>query len=102
VSKGGGEQPRWRRDGKELFYLSLDNRLTVVEVSSQKQDFAFAPPRALFEANATSFERETNGMQYAVSTDGTRFLINRRTEALVPITVVSNWLADSIAARSTP
>jgi hypothetical protein len=41
-------------------------------------------------------------MQYAVSTDGTRFLINRRTEALVPITVVSNWLADSIAARSTP
>jgi Tol biopolymer transport system component len=101
VSKGGGEQPRWRRDGKELFYLSLDNRLTVVEVSSQKQDFAFAPPRALFEANATSFERETNGMQYAVSTDGTRFLINRRTEALVPITVVSNWLADSIAARPT-
>jgi Tol biopolymer transport system component len=102
VSKGGGEQPRWRRDGKELFYLSLDNKLTVVEISPRSADFAFGPPRTLFEAGVTSFERETNGMQYAVSNDGSRFLVNRRTETLVPITVISNWLADSIAGRSTP
>ena len=101
VSKGGGQQPQWRRDGKEFFYLSLDNRLMVVEVSSQKQDFAFGPPRALFETNVTSFERETNGMQYAVSSDGTRFLVNRRTETLVPITVVSDWLAGSEAIRQS-
>ncbi|MGH9147549.1 MAG: TolB family protein, partial [Vicinamibacterales bacterium] len=101
VSKGGGQQPQWRRDGRELFYLSLDNKLTVVEVTPRNKAFAFGPPRTLFETNVTSFERETHGMQYAVSNDGSRFLVNRRTETLVPITVVSDWLAGSEALRES-
>ena len=101
VSKGGGQQPQWRRDGKELFYLSLDNTLMVVEVSPRNTDFRFSPPRALFATNVTSLERESQGMQYAVSRDGSRFLVNRRTETLVPITVVSDWLAGSEAIRQS-
>jgi hypothetical protein len=73
-----------------------------VEVGPHNKDFAFGSPRTLFEANVTSFERETHGMQYDVSNDGSRFLVNRRTETLVPITVVSNWLANSFPERPTP
>ena len=76
----GRQQPQWRRDGKELFYLSLDNTLMVVEVSPRNTDFTFGPPRALFATNVTSLERESHGMQYAASRDGSRFLVNRRTE----------------------
>ncbi len=101
VSKGGGQQPQWRRDGKELFYLSLDNTLMVIEIGPRNTDFTFSPPRALFATNVTSLERESHGMQYAVSRDGSRFLVNRRTETLVPITVVSNWLAGSAAIRQS-
>jgi eukaryotic-like serine/threonine-protein kinase len=99
ISNGGGQQPQWRRDGKELFYLSLDNRLMVVEVTPGGGDFTFGPPRALFATNVTALERESQGMQYAVSRDGMRFLLNGRIETLVPITVVSDWVAGAVASQ---
>ena len=48
VSTGGGTQPRWRRDGKELFYLSLDGKLMVVEVNGRGKIRA-GMPKALFQ-----------------------------------------------------
>ena len=48
VSTGGGSQPRWRRDGKELFYLALDGKLMVVEVNAGER-FRAGVPKALFQ-----------------------------------------------------
>jgi Tol biopolymer transport system component len=48
LTTGGGEQPRWRRDGKELFYLSADHKLMSVEMSSEGSMFEHHPPNALF------------------------------------------------------
>jgi eukaryotic-like serine/threonine-protein kinase len=93
VSKGGGSQPRWRRDGKELFYVSPDGTLMSVDVTASP---AFRPgvPRSLFQTNMRS---STNLFRYDVTADGQRFLINASTAATAassaPITVVFNWQA---------
>jgi eukaryotic-like serine/threonine-protein kinase len=47
LSTGGGSQPRWRRDGRELFFVSPDNRLMSVSVTSGST-FSHAAPQALF------------------------------------------------------
>jgi Tol biopolymer transport system component len=89
VSIGGGVEPMWRRDGKELFYLSPD--YSVVSVS-------FAPgtppvigrPKPLFRAPVNT---STSRNHYAVTPDGQRFLINVEDQSsyLSPITVMVNW-----------
>jgi Tol biopolymer transport system component len=90
ISTEGGNQPRWRRDGKELFYLAPDRRLMAVSV---KTDVAFEAdaPRALFQTELNTGElRQT----YAVSADGHRFLLNTPLEEEEPpIAVVLNWPA---------
>src|SRR2546421_2637297 len=50
VSSGGGDQPRWRGDGKELFYLSADHKLMAVEVNTEALTFEHRAPNALFIA----------------------------------------------------
>ena len=67
ISTNGGTEPRWRRDGKELFYRSLDGRLVVVEVQTGATFSAHAP-RALFDMNLaddaaaiTAWPRMVNG-----------------------------------------
>jgi eukaryotic-like serine/threonine-protein kinase len=96
ISTGGGTQPRWRRDGKELFYLAGDGKLMAVDVAASPT-FSHGAPRALFDAHV-----ETGGVpqfpfRYDVSADGKRFLVVRHPEANVtetsPITVVVNWTA---------
>ena len=47
ISKGGGNQPHWRRDGKELFYVSADSRMMAVDVTPTPV-FAHGNPKALF------------------------------------------------------
>lgn len=90
VSTEGGTQPRWRRDGKELFYLAPDRKLMAVPVKTGAT-FEADAPRALFQtALAASALRQS----YAVSADGQRFLLNTPLEAgSPPMTVVLNWLA---------
>src|SRR5450432_2279989 len=48
VSRDGGTQPRWRRDGKELFYVSLDGKIMAVDVSGE-QAFKTSVPKSLFQ-----------------------------------------------------
>ena len=90
VSTGGGELPRWRGDGKELFYLAPDRKLMAVEVKAGTS-FETGIPRALFQTRTMvgSFTR------YAVTADGRRFLINSEMEEVIsaPATVVVNWTA---------
>jgi Tol biopolymer transport system component len=99
VSTGaGGTQPRWRRDGKELFYLAADGKLMAVETQTTPK-FEAAAPKALFDPQIPR-----GGVppfmyyRYDVTADGKRFLVNSsptapESSAAAPITVVVNWLA---------
>ncbi len=94
VSTGGGTQPRWRRDGKELFYVAADGKLMAVDVKTSPQ-FEAGPPKALFDARIVG---GSIYFHYDVSADGKRFLIDSagaapEGSASTPITVVVNWTA---------
>ena len=90
VSSDGGNQPRWRRDGKELFYLAPDRRLMAVAVKAG-ETFEADSPRTLFR---TELDAAATRQSYAVSLDGQRFLLNVSDQAgSPPMTVVLNWPA---------
>jgi Tol biopolymer transport system component len=97
ISPDGGSQPRWRRDGKELFYLTADGRLMAAGVGvSAGAGLAAASPTPLFRTEAMNQDVAGTAIQYAVTTDGQRFLVSspvggQRGESL---TVVLNWTAD--------
>jgi eukaryotic-like serine/threonine-protein kinase len=88
ISTTGGNWPRWRRDGRELFYLAPDNRLMAAEVNGAGSGFEVGAVRPLFQTQA----RINRRFMYDVSADGQRFLINTLVEQVVqPITLVVNW-----------
>jgi serine/threonine protein kinase len=93
ISSGGGTQPRWRRDGKELFFISPDGKLVAVEVR-QIPEFQVGSPKPLFQTQIWGAGGVTNGHRWDAVPDGQRFLINSAT-ATAPssITVVLNWQA---------
>jgi Tol biopolymer transport system component len=90
VSTAGGNWPRWRRDGREIFYMAPDNRLMVATVDGQGSGFQISAVQALFETRARINQRA----MYDVTPDGQSFLINTIVEqAVQPITLVVNWPA---------
>jgi Tol biopolymer transport system component len=94
VSIGGGLQPRWGPDGKELFYIAPDGQLMTVAVrfSSDGKTIEPASPVPLFRAHVGSTLDGGSGVEYIVSADGQRFLMNTLTEeAAAPITLILNW-----------
>jgi hypothetical protein len=94
VSTGGGEQPRWREDGKELFYLSSDRKMMAVPVTTGAK-FDPGTPITLFQATPRQPVTNADLFVYDVSQDGQRFLINtsvKQTES-APMSVVLNWPA---------
>jgi len=92
ISNGGGEQPRWRGDGKELFYLSPDGKVMSVLITTGV-NFDAGAPVALFQANPRELVATSEYMAYDVSKDGQRFLINTqvRNAEMQPMTVILNW-----------
>jgi hypothetical protein len=91
ISINGGAQPRWRGDGKELYYLSLDGKMMAVGLTlTNKIDAGI--PRELFETNINV---DATRDQYAVTADGQRFLILKPVSGATspPITAVLNWTA---------
>ena len=102
VSVAGGVQPRWKRDGHELFYVAPDGRLMAVPIRTAPDTHALepGPPVPLFPTRlaTTGTNIATAGFmaraQYAVAADG-RFLMNVAADEAVtsPITVVLNWTA---------
>jgi Tol biopolymer transport system component/predicted Ser/Thr protein kinase len=97
VSAAGGAQPRWRRDGKEIFYIGADGRLTAVDVKTGPK-FETGAPRALFDAQIPAPLLADSSFHYDVAADGGRFLVNsaatdRAGPAATPITVIVNWQA---------
>ena len=96
ISKDGGWFPRWRRDGRELFYYTRDERLMAVPVrSATSLDVGAAVP--LFEAHLLNGPTYGPGFrsQYDVARDGQRFLLNVPLDDAdaSSITVVLNWTA---------
>jgi WD40 repeat protein len=90
ISTGGGANPRWRRDGTEIFYLSDDNKLMAATVNGKGTSFEVGTVKPLFQTRLTTLRYE-----YGVSADGQRFLINAAPESVAsaPFTVVLNWTA---------
>ena len=92
VSTGGGCQPSWRRDGKEIFYLTPDNKLMAGGVKTTGTSLEVGTVKPLFE---TRFFRGTGGWNYDVAADGQRFVINYSPEQPnAAITLVVNWDAE--------
>ena len=96
ISKDGAAFPRWRGDGRELFYYAVDERLMAVAIKGDAAvEVGTAVP--LFEARMLNGPNPAFGFraQYDVTRDGQRFLLNVPLEetASSPITVVVNWTA---------
>ena len=94
VSSGGGEQPRWRGDGKELFYLSSDGKVMAAPVTTAA-NFDAGTPVALFQATPRQPVPLYDLFVYDVSRDGQRFLINTQVKSAEtqPMSLVLNWTA---------
>jgi hypothetical protein len=90
VSTGGGGIPRWRRDGKELFYLALDRQLMSAEVNGKGGAFEIGAVRPLFRTRAAA-----PALTYDVTADGQRFLVinSVEDEESSPLTLVVNCTA---------
>lgn len=87
ISTAGGTHPRWRRDGRELFYVSLDNKVTAVDIKGAAEDFRVGDARALFTIRPPA----QPGYLYDVTPDGQRFLVIADVGAMPALTVVTNW-----------
>jgi Tol biopolymer transport system component len=86
VSAAGGISPRWRRDGRELFYISAANRMMAVPIRPGS-DAPLGDPRALFSIDPAGWR------DYDVTGDGERFLaiVNLPAPDADAITVIVNW-----------
>ena len=100
VSTAGGTLPRWRNDGKELFYIGLDDWVTAVPIlGSDSQSLRLGAPARLFPSRM-AYRNIEHTYLYAVANDGQRFLIEQSNErGTATLTVVRNWQAANKATR---
>jgi hypothetical protein len=93
ISSGGGYQPRWRRDGRELLYFTSDGNLMSVDVALIPS-FRAGIPKALFRVPIFGGGGTLGQNRWDLTADGQRFLINTiGSGGAAPITVVLNWQA---------
>jgi serine/threonine protein kinase/Tol biopolymer transport system component len=94
VSVSGGVQPMWRRDGKELFYLTPDQKLMAVDVNPASSAFQVGIPRQLFQAHLVPGMTQWRNV-YVPAPDGQKFLmiVPASESKPEPITVIVNWTA---------
>jgi len=89
VSRGGGSEPRWRADGKEIFYIAPSGMLMAVPVNGVTT-FATGTPEPLFQVHGRAPISSTDVFTYDVAKDGKRFLVNRyvKPEHVPPLTIL--------------
>jgi Tol biopolymer transport system component len=89
ISANGGAYPRWRGDGRELYFLSSDNKIMAVPVTADTTLHA-ASPTPLFAVHGNP-----GADVFEVTSDGQRFLVNSLPADLgsPPLTLVTNWPA---------
>jgi eukaryotic-like serine/threonine-protein kinase len=89
ISNHGGAQARWRADGKELFYITMDKKLMAVAIDTSHDEPVAGVPHLLFQTRIIAPRIVL--FQYAVSPDGSRFLINSMPSVgAAPLTVLMN------------
>jgi Tol biopolymer transport system component len=93
ISTSGGNQPRFRRDGQELYYVATDGQMMAVPLKTSGATFERDTPKALFK---TRMWRENNLalIDYDVTSDGQRFLIGTVIGEATPVSVILNWTAE--------
>jgi Tol biopolymer transport system component len=98
VSTAGGKDPRWRPDGRELYYIAPDGRLMAAPIASSGTALQPGLPTALFQPRIVGGGTPAIGFrqQYDVAPDG-RFLINVSVDegTAAPITVITNWNSEA-------
>ena len=83
--------PRWRRDGKELFYISPDWKMMAVDVDTHPK-LRSGTPRALFDTEMVDNGIRNGLMSWDISPDGNRFLIiTDKTQETSSLNVILNW-----------
>ena len=87
ISTGGGQEPRWRTTGNELFYIGADDQLIAADIAN---GFEHATSSVLFKG---PFRRGSDGPIYDASADGQRFIIlaSDNVDAPDTIDVILNW-----------
>ncbi len=101
VSAAGGTSARWRRDGRELYYLAADAKLMAAEVDPTGTIFQVGEVRPLFQVllrtGPSRFELSSTSEQigYDSAPDGTWFVVNAPPAGdPPPITLITNWSAE--------
>jgi len=96
VSSAGGQEPRWRKDGKEWFYVSPDGRMMTVDVTTDA-GFKAGSPVALFQTHRRQTVSAQDVFSYDVSGDGQRFLILTKLDETnaAPLSVLLNWASET-------
>jgi eukaryotic-like serine/threonine-protein kinase len=91
VSRGGGE-PRWRRDGNELFYVSAEGKMMGVPVR-MGTTFEAGQAVTLFQTHMRQPISAQDVFSYDVTADGQRFLVNTKVDTpnSAPLSIVLNW-----------
>jgi hypothetical protein len=94
ISSSGGVSPRWRRDGRELFYVAPDGAITAAAVRLAPR-FSASPPVSLFRTTIrpVNFNFYGGAAPYDVSRDGNRFLVNtvEKPGSIAPLRAILNW-----------
>jgi Tol biopolymer transport system component len=95
VSRGGGTEPRWRGDTREMFYIGTTGNMMAVPVSTEST-FSTGTVVPLFQVYGRAPISSTDLFTYDVSRDGKRFLVNRyiKPEHVRPLTVILNATSD--------
>jgi len=92
ISSGGGYQVKWKGDGKELYFESLDGKMMAAGIQAGPQGIHAETPRVLFSADFAT----TSLHEFDVTPDGQRFLLMLQPkiqDSGEKLTVVSNWQA---------
>jgi hypothetical protein len=84
VSVQGGEAPKWRGDGHELFYVSPQKDLMALSISTRDTDFEANIPAKLFSIGSTAYSASVDGRQFLVSVDAPY-------SDAPPIGIILNW-----------
>jgi eukaryotic-like serine/threonine-protein kinase len=94
ISSGGGQQPLWRRDGKEFFYLSLDDKVMSVQIRLNADSVQADAARPLFSLVTSILPASGLVAPYDVTADGKRFVVVTIEQGKsFPINLVTNWTA---------
>jgi eukaryotic-like serine/threonine-protein kinase len=95
VSRGGGVEPRWRRDGKELYYLSAEYNVMAVAIKTGDR-FESGTPLMLFQPRLRQPISAMDVVSYDVSADGQKFLVNTKvdTPSAAPLSFILNWASE--------